>query len=181
MLPKPASMVALALVLGLGASGCRGTGDAAPPVGCGMVDEAALAGLLGGTLRSVPHGTLDDLRRHGGPASCTTTGEGTPVRDVVVRAFRHPRPLHLPARSCDEGWVYAGTPDRYAPACQETTPRGGRTVLLARWGQYVVRVSIDRDGRDWAGDPEIALALTEQVARRLGVPEAAQSASGSSS
>ncbi len=146
-----------------------------------MVGTRAFAGLLGADTASVGHGSLAGLRRDGRPASCSTTVPGSPARYVRVRAVRHPRPLRLPGRACNAGWVYAGTPDKYAPACQQTRHGRSRTVLLARWGRYVVRVAIGRPDRNWGGDPEIALAMTEQVAARLGVPGAAQSASGSSS
>jgi hypothetical protein len=36
-----------------------------------------------------------------------------------------------------------------------------------------MRVTIGRSGRDWAGDPEQALALSRLLAQRLGVEEAA--------
>jgi hypothetical protein len=173
-------VLALPLVLVLGVSACS-SNRPATPVGCGMVGKAPLTGLLGGDMRSVAHGSLAALRAHGRPASCATSAAGDPARYVVVQAVRHPRPLKLPARACNQGWVYAGTPDKYAPACQSATRHGGRTVLLARWGEYVVRVTIGRPNRDWGGDPEIALAMSQQVGRRLGVPEARQSASGSSS
>ncbi len=169
-------------VVGLVLAGCAAPGPRAETApGCGMVGTRDLAGLLGPRSHSVARGSLAALRRGGTRASCTTVAAGQPARFVSVRAVRHPRPLRLPARACNAGWVYAGTPDRYAPACQETGSRGSRTVLLARWGDYVVRVTIGRTDRNWGGDPEVALAMTEQVARRLGVPVPAQSASGSSS
>lgn len=185
MRPGPRWLPALALLVCLGASGCSGTGHPGHPAtraGCGMVDRTALTGLLGTDVRSVGRGSLAGLRVHGTPASCTTTVPGDPARYVAVRAVHHPRPLRLPRRACDEGWVYAGSPDKYAPACQSTTRGGGgRTVLLARWGEYVVRVTIVRRDRNWGGDPEVALEMSRRIALRLGVPEAAQSASGSSS
>lgn len=162
------------------AAGCT-SGARRPEPGCGMVTAGALAGLLGPDTRSVAHGSLARLRQDGTPASCTTTVPGHPERYVAVRAIRHPRPLRLPRRACSAGWVYAGTPDEYAPACQEGGRGGSRTVLLARWGEYVVRVTIGRSDRNWGGDPEVALAITERVAELLRVPAAAQSGSGSPS
>ena len=176
------TLVALAALV---AAGCSSTASPAPgpdtPVGCGMVDARDLAGLLGPDLTSTTGGGLARLRTEGRPASCRTVASGEPARFVAVGVVRHPSPMRLPPLDCNGGWVYAGTPDKYAPACQHS--RGGRstTVLLARWEKYVVRVTVGRTDRDWAGDPEIALRLSEQVATRLGVPVPGQSASGSSS
>jgi hypothetical protein len=80
--------------------------------------------------------------------------------------------LQLPARACSEGWVYAGTPEKYTPACQESSDGSARTQLLVRWADYVMHVTVGRETRDWAGDPEQALAISRTVARRLGVREA---------
>ncbi len=181
MTPSARALPALAVALTLGVAACTGRTPSAAPLGCGVVAPSAITGLLGPHARSARHGSLDALRAHGRPVSCTSTASDGPVRLVAVRVERHPRPLRLPSAACNEGWVYAGTPQKYAPACQVAIGHGGRTVLLARWGAYVVRVRVDRDDRAWAGDPELALAMTEQVARRLGVPVPAQSASGSSS
>ena len=86
-----------------------------------------------------------------------------------MRAVHHPDPMPLPRGACNEGWVYAGSPDKYAPACQATHHGRSRTVLLARWDEYVVQVTVTRPDRAWGGDPELALRMTEQVATRLGV------------
>lgn len=168
----------------------QATGRAAPPLGCGMTAPRLLTGLLGPAARSAAHGGLTALRRDGTAATCVTTssagGTGTRARRVTVRVVRHPAPLTLPSLDCDQGWVYAGSPEKYVPACQQGRGRGGRTLLLARWGDYVVRVDIARDNRAWGGDAELGLALSHDVARRLGAASGngggtGQSASGSSS
>ena len=41
-----------------------------------------------------------------------------------------------------------------------------------RWQPYLVRVTISRLDRDWGGDPELGLAMSRQLAQRLGVEEA---------
>lgn len=67
-----------------------------------------------------------------------------------------------------------GTPDKFAPACQETVGGGqSKTELVVRWQPYLVHVTISRLDRDWAGDPEVALAISRVLAQRLGVEEAA--------
>ncbi len=180
--------VLLALLAGCTGAGSTPRAQATPPVGCGMLAPRLLAGLLGPHARSARGGSLDALRHDGAPATCRSTAvTGGRASSVAVRVVRHPEPLALPALDCNQGWVFAGTPAKYVPACQQSVGRGGRTVLLARWGAYIVRVVIAREDRSWGGDPELGLALSEGVARRLGVPvtrEAApvgQSASGSSS
>lgn len=174
----------------------QASGRAAPPPGCGMTAPRLLTGLLGPAARSAAHGGLTALRRDGTAATCVTTtstdapgstgGTGTRARRVTVRVVRHPAPLTLPSLDCDQGWVYAGSPEKYVPACQQGRGRGGRTLLLARWGDYVVRVDIVRANRAWGGDAELGLALSHDVARRLGAASGndggtGQSASGSSS
>lgn len=203
--PAAALLAGLLAVLLAGCTGTRPLGPAAgpdrtaPPPGCGITAPRLLTGLLGPGARSVSEGSLAALRRAGTPATCRTTsrpartaspagpGPAGRARSVSIRVVRHPAPLTLPSLDCDQGWVYAGTPRKYVPACQQGRGRGGRTVLLARWGDYVVRVDIARDNRAWGGDPELGLALSRDVARRLGVGppgdggSGAQSASGSSS
>jgi hypothetical protein len=95
-----------------------------------------------------------------------TRGDGA-VRRVTVDVLRHPAPLSLDGRRCRTGWVYAGTPEAYSPACQDAVGDGGRTTLLARRGDYVVTVVVERIDRAWAGDPEAALDLADSAGSRL--------------
>jgi hypothetical protein len=152
--------------------GCTHHDTSASPTGCGIVPATDVVGLLGRHATSTPTGSLDALRNHHRPAGCRVTVTGHPERYVTVRATYHPAPLPLPAHACSEGWVVAGTPAKAAPACQDTVDGHGRTRLIARWQPYLVRVTIGRSGRDWAGDPEIALAMSRALARRLHVSEA---------
>ena len=167
------TLVALAALVALLAAGCSSTASPRPaqgtPAGCGMVEVRDLTGLLGPDMNSTATGSLARVRADGRSASCRIAATGDPARFVSVRVVKHPEPMRLPTRDCNAGWVYAGSPDKYAPACQQS--KGGRstTLLLARWQDYVVRVTIGRVDRDWAGDPEVALRLSEQVAARLGV------------
>ena len=164
------------LLLALTAAACSsGSPAAATPPGCGLVPESRVVGLLGTDVRSGLSGSLDGLRTGHRRLTCLSTVPGHPERFVRVVAVHHPRPWRLPARSCSQGWVYAGTPDKYAPACQETVGGHGLTELVVRWQPYVVRVTVGRSHRDWAGDPEVALAMSQALARHLGVAEAAGS------
>ncbi|MGZ4493710.1 MAG: hypothetical protein ACXVWU_03320 [Nocardioides sp.] len=187
--PAPAVAAAGLLVCAL-AAGCDAGPRAEAPstapstaLGCGMVEPRDLVGLLGPGATSTRTGDLAALRERGHPAWCRTVSAADPTRSVTVRVVRHPAPLPLPRSACSAGWVYAGTPDKYAPACQSSHGGRSRTVLLARWQEYVVEVTVTRPDRSWAGDPEVALRMTEQVATRLGVavPSGAQSAGGSTS
>jgi hypothetical protein len=89
------------------------------------------------------------------------------VRTFTIRVLRHPAPLQLDARPCRTGWVFAGTPDAYAPACQEAVGSGGRSRLLVRHGAYVLELTVDRSDRNWAGDPEVTLGMADGIARHL--------------
>jgi hypothetical protein len=165
------------------ASGCtagHGTSPAresvrAEPPGCGLVPSRQVVGLLGASVAVAVRGSADDLRRRHRTLVCTNTVPRHPERFVTVRARYHPAPLQLPSRACAQGWVYAGTPGKFAPACQETRHGHGRTDLLVRWQPYVMEVTIGRSDRGWGGDPEVALAMSRVLARRLGVREAATS------
>jgi hypothetical protein len=161
---------AFALTL-MALTGCQGPTGAdadrrALPAGCGLLDQQTLTGLLGPHVTASLDGNGRRLREHKEPLVCTTTatdGSG----HVRVAAHHHPEPMDLPFHDCDAGRVYAGTPSRYAPACQQTEGTGGRTTLLARWGEYVVRVTIRRSDQNWGGDAEAALELSRQLATRL--------------
>jgi hypothetical protein len=153
-------------------AGCQGsTGPEAEhqalPPGCGLVDEQAVTGLLGPRVTASLRGNAGRLREHKEPVVCTTSGADGSDGFVRVTALHHPDPMDLPYRDCDAGRVYAGTPSRYAPACQQTEGAGGRTTLHARWGEYVVRVTIRRADQNWGGDAEAALELSRQLATRL--------------
>jgi hypothetical protein len=163
------------LLLAVLAVGCSGT-PSAPPAGavpgCGLVQPSKVVGLLGRDVEARLIGSLSALRVRHTRATCRTTVPGHPERYVVVVADHHPAPFRLPARSCNAGWVYAGTPEKYSPACQDTIGGHGRTQLFVRWQPYLMHVTIGRSDRNWGGDPEAALAMSRSLAQRLGVPEA---------
>lgn len=143
------------------------------PTGCGFVPAAKVVGLLGEEVEATARGSLRALRAAHRKATCRNVVPGHPERFVTITAEHHPKPMRLPSRACSEGWVYAGTPQKYTPACQDTVDGHGRTQLIVRWQPYVLHVTIGRVDRNWGGDPERALALSRLVAQRLGVDEAA--------
>jgi hypothetical protein len=155
----------LAAVVALG--GCTAEAPApATPAGCGLVSAREVSGLMGEDLRARSTGSRAALGAEGGHVRCVTRGDGA-VRRVTVDVLRHPAPLSLDGRPCRTGWVYAGTPEAYSPACQDAVGDGGRTTLLARRGDYVVTVVVARIDRAWAGDPEAALDLADSAGTRL--------------
>jgi hypothetical protein len=160
-------------VAGLVLTGCSGPSTATTPAGCGLVPSSQVVGLIGKSVDASLEGSMHGLREAHRTVTCRSTVPGHPERYVTIRAEYHPEPLRLPPKACAEGWVYAGTPGKYSPACQETVDGHGRTQLVARWQPYVMRVTVGRRDLDWAGDPETALAMSRVVARRLGVTEAA--------
>jgi hypothetical protein len=131
-----------------------------------------VVGLLGQHVTTRTEGTLEGLRTRHAELTCRNTVPGHRERYVTIRAQYHPAPLQLPSRGCSAGWVYAGTPKKFTPACQESVAGHGRTQLLVRWQPYVMHVTIGRADRDWGGDPEVALAMSRSLARHLGVKEA---------
>src|SRR4051812_16468303 len=164
---------AVLLLVAALAAGCSGPAEkTATPSGCGLVPAERLTGLVGAEADASGTGSLGALRDDHRRVSCRTVATGHPERYVTLRAEYHPKPYQLPAKSCSEGWVYAGTPAKYTPACQETVHGHGRTELVVRWQPYLVHVVVGRSDRDWGGDPERALALSRVLAQRLGVREA---------
>jgi hypothetical protein len=138
-----------------------------------MVPAGRVVGLIGSDPDTTETGSLKALRASRTRAVCHSVVPGHPERSVTIVAEYHPKPFQLPTRACSEGWVYAGTPEKYTPACQETVDGHGVTQLIVRWQPYLMHVTIGRSNRDWGGDPERALAMSRIVAQRLGVKEAA--------
>ena len=161
------------VVLALACTACSGGDDSpASKAGCGLVPESEVVGLLGSDVDATAKGSAASLRSKHVTASCRTV-DSAHSRYVDVVATYHPKPYPLPKNACDEGWVYAGTPDKYTPACQHFAHGKGTTELIVRWQPYVMRVTIGRPNRDWGGDPERALQMTRALAQDLGVKEAA--------
>lgn len=180
---SPSMKGALALLLlAVFATGCTGSpserprapaaGSSSVPPGCDLVPRSRVVGLLGKDIAARASGTLAALRDEHLTTTCRNTVPGRPERYVTVQADYHPKPLKLPSKSCSAGWVYAGTPQKFTPACQDALAGHGRTQLIVRWQPYVMHVTIGRSDRNWGGDPEVALAMSRALAQKLGVEEA---------
>ncbi len=169
---RTALTVSTLMVLALNA--CTGPSSDAEgePPGCGLVPESRVVGLLGDHVTSTARGSLPALRSDHEPASCRTVVKGSADRYVEVVARYHPDPVPLPTGACTHGWVYAGTPEKYTPACQQSADGRSTTRLIVRWQPYVMDLTIGREDRDWGGDPERALAMSRSLAQHLGVSEA---------
>ena len=163
------------LLLGLVAAGCSNSSKAETPVGCGLVGRANVVGIVGSDVDTTARGSVNGLRERHQRVTCRNVDAKNPRRYVTITATYHPAPYTLPKKSCSAGWVYAGSPDKYAPACQEALrgSRESRTQLVVRWQPYLMHVTITRPDRNWGGDPEVALAMTRDLAQRLGVKAAA--------
>jgi hypothetical protein len=166
---------AVSVLLLAGTACSSGTADdaSATPAGCRLLPESQVAALVGQDSRSSGRGTVQRLREQRARATCRTVAAHDPHRSVTLEAVYHPKPFHLPDDECNEGWVYAGTPEKNTPACQEYAHGRGRTELIVRWQPYVMTVTVDRPDRQWAGDAEAALKMSRDLAQRLGVREAA--------
>ena len=118
-----AALAAL-LLLATGCSSGDQQAGAGTPVGCGVLGRARVVGLLGDHASVVQRGSVDDLREHHTRFTCTNTDPQHPEHFVRVTAAYHPKPYPLPRHSCDAGWVFAGSVQKYAPACQEGVGTG---------------------------------------------------------
>jgi hypothetical protein len=169
-------LLVLAPVVALLVAACSGAPDrstAGPAAGCGMVPPARVTGLVGDDVRTTVHGSLDDLRSRHRTAVCTTRNRDHPGRYVRIVARYHPAPMTLSRAGCGDGQVFAGTPAKFAPACQDTVGPRRTTRLTVRWQPYVMEVTVGRLDANWSGDAELGLAMSRVVARRLHVAEAA--------
>jgi hypothetical protein len=152
------------------------SGNAAPaatPPGCGMVPSERVVGLVGKNVTSIRQGSVSDLRTRHRAATCTTTNRTHPGRSLRIVARYHPKPLRLATTGCTSGQVFAGTPEKFAPACQAIIGKRHVTRLTVRWQPYVVEVTVSRLDPVWAGDAEQGLAMSRVLAQRLHVAEAA--------
>jgi hypothetical protein len=178
-LPQVLGLFVRALVLAFVLGACSGhDGDkpAATPPGCGMVPPGRVVGLVGPDDRHVTstgHGSLADLRTRHRTAMCVTTNRKHPGRSLRIVATYHPKPLRLPTTGCTSGQIFAGTPEKYAPACQSIVGKRHTTRLTVRWQPYIVQVTVSRLDPYWAGDAELSLAMSRLLAQRLHVAEAA--------
>jgi hypothetical protein len=173
---RTAATLALLAVLAVLPAGCSEAPHPDEPSGrqpgCGLVQRSKVVGLLGEDVEARVAGSVSALQERHTRITCRNTVPGHPERYVTVVADHHPGPFRLPRRSCSAGWVYAGTPEKYTPACQDTVQGHGRTQLFVRWQPYLVHVTIGRSDRSWGGDPETALAMSRALAQELGVDEA---------
>ena len=173
-----AAFVAVSVLLGTALTGCSDdparspdpASGAAP--GCGLVPASRVVALVGRDLRTRSQGSTTALREQHRALSCRSAVRGHPERYLAITARYHPAPYDVADRSCSAGWVFAGTPEKYAPACQDRVDGHGRTRLVVRWQPYLMELTVGRSGADWAGDPERGLALSRSLAARLGVDEA---------
>jgi hypothetical protein len=171
-----ASVGLLVLLVVAGCSGGAAPEPAATPPGCRMVPPARVVGLVGADgsdVTSIRHGSLEELRTRHRTATCVTTNRTHPGRSVRIVARYHPKPLRLSTTGCTSGQIFAGTPEKYAPACQAILGRRHTTRLTVRWQPYVVQVTVSRLDPYWAGDAELGLEISRLLARRLHVAEAA--------
>jgi len=172
-LSKLSGLLALLVITACGGSAPE---PAATPPGCGMVPPERVVGLVapdGGDVTSIRHGSLTDLRTRHRTATCISTNRKHPGRWIRIVARYHPKPLRLPTTGCTSGQIFAGTPQKYAPACQAIVGNRHTTRLTVRWQPYVVQVAVSRLDPYWAGDAELSLAMSRLLAQRLRVAEAA--------
>lgn len=162
------------LLAALLAAGCSSSSPPEPstPPGCGLVPASQVVEMVGPDPGSTGRGSVRALREDRTRLSCVSRDPSAERRSVSITAEHHPKPFRLPDEACSAGWVYAGTPEKHAPACQQAVGDGGTTQLIVRWQPYVMHVTIERPDRAWAGDPEAALELSRALARRLGVAPA---------
>lgn len=170
MLTKFIGAIAISVGLMLSSTGCQDA-ETGPQtaVGCGLVNPRTITGLLGEDAVAKSRGTVELLQLRQNSISCQSRAseDDAVARYVGILVMRHAQPLRLTEKGCNAGWNYAGTPGHFAPSCQMDTPDGPRTLLWARSGDYIARVTIGRADHSWAGDPELALRITKEVGSRL--------------
>lgn len=71
-------------------------------------------------------------------------------------------------RRCSGGWVYAGTPEKFAPACITRTASFQNTVMVSEWDGLKVQVELGRDPQSMSDDAERILDISRDVAAHVG-------------
>jgi hypothetical protein len=71
-------------------------------------------------------------------------------------------------RRCSGGWVYAGTPDKFEPACIVRTAKAQVTVMVSDWAGLKVQVALGRDPETMRDDAEQILDISRDVAAHVG-------------
>jgi hypothetical protein len=70
-------------------------------------------------------------------------------------------------RRCSGGWVYAGTPEKFLPACITRTARFQTTVMVSDWDGLKVQVELGRDPDSMSDDAEKILDISRDVAAHI--------------
>ena len=70
-------------------------------------------------------------------------------------------------RRCTGGWVYAGTPAYYQPACITRTANRQTTVMVSDWDGLKVQVELGRNPETMRDDAEQILDISRDVAAHV--------------
>jgi len=125
-------------------------------VGCGMLTPRLVRDAVGRTVdsRAIHHGCRvtdpADSRNH----LTIVTGP-----TVDAKAFGQ--------RRCSGGWVFAGTPDKFVPACITRTANFQTTVMVSEWDGLKVQVELGRNPESMSDDAEEILDISRDVAAHV--------------
>lgn len=136
--------------------GCRHGADE-EKIGCGIVEPGLVRDAVGPNVdsRRTDHGCrladAADRRNY----LTIVSGPG-----VDAESFARQR--------CSGGWVYAGTPEKFAPACITKTANTQTTSMVSEWDGLKVRVELGRNRDTSRDDAEQILDISRDVAAHVG-------------
>jgi hypothetical protein len=154
---RTSTVVALLLPLAL-SGGCQpgSSEEAEDRVGCGILTPRLAREAVGRTVdsRGIHHGCRltdpADRRNH----LTILTGQAVDAESFMQRR-------------CSGGWVFAGTPEKFVPACITRSANFQTTVMVSEWDGLQVQVELGRSPENMSDDAEQTLDISRDVAAHM--------------
>lgn len=155
------SAVALLLSLVVLVGGCQPDSaedaeDAEDTVGCGILTPRLAREAVGQA--------VDSRRTETG---CSMIDPADPRNHLTILTGQAVDAEAFMRRRCSGGWVYAGTPEKFEPACITSTPKGQTTVMVSDWDGLDVQVELGRNPETIRDDAEQILEISRDVAAHM--------------
>ena len=151
---RTSTVVALLLPMVL-IGGCQ-SDSAEDEIGCGILTPRLAKQAVGQA--------VDSRRTQGG---CRLTDPADSRNHLTIVTGQAVDADSFMQLRCSGGWVYAGTPERFEPACITRTAHAQTTVMVSEWDGLKVQVELGRDPEHMSDDAEQILDISRDVAAHL--------------